>query len=686
MGKKKNKKPNNNENNINNNNNEEEEDEDDEDEEEDLKIKIELKYLLDIINSNNPSEIYKLTTFLNNYNYDILCREEDKKDKEIFVLTSNNFLMPYLSLYFSNNLNEYNKKIKYNIISSIINIFSAFSENSKYQINFKYIYNKNLSEIFYQSFISYTKENSINNNNIKDNINNKLIAIIFELFQLFIDIIKNEEKINSSKGLINYDLIIAVLIKEYIFNNNIDNEIKNKAEILLFSLISNFYIEINDKNNTKALLNYIIKNLDKSNIDSFLYFITFYLSICHKDIKSLELILQKINNLTKDINIFNKDLNDLNKFLSDNFEMEGKKIINENIDENNNNIINNININISDEEIQKKLDSFLLNCKTLYGLIKIYSDIIENLNDDGNDDNKGGGTITYQNDDDLFLNNMIISINQLFSHKNKIIYQCYNDTFISLLIKLIYNIQQNNIVSYFMHSNDSILKIKEYLNELILLILGIINNVFLKLDIKYKKDDIDILLNIIHIKLNDYKSNNDEEISLMILLLRNMLEKKILKIENIMEINDKNEELNALNYKLLFCIFNYFLNDDNIKINIIDIVSFIYSTEITNDKNWYEINKEINNLLVTLLYNEKNIEIVSHVINAFMDIYQWDDVNLNQILKNSNVLNIMSNGMKTFKKKMENLHKMNEITDDTYEYISETLTNMKRFIKYKENI
>ena len=125
---------------------------DNHDEEEDFgEIKIELKLLLDIINSNNSSEIYKLTTFLSNYNYDILCQEEDKMDKEIFTLTSNNFLLSYLNLYLNDKLNEYNKKIKYNIISSIINIFSAFSENSKYEINFKYIYNKILSEIFYHN-------------------------------------------------------------------------------------------------------------------------------------------------------------------------------------------------------------------------------------------------------------------------------------------------------------------------------------------------------------------------------------------------------------------------------------------------------------------------------------------------------------------------------------------------------
>ena len=69
-----------------------------------------------------------------------------------------------------------------------------------------------------------------------------------------------------------------------------------------------------------------------------------------------------------------------------------------------------------------------------------------------------------------------------------------------------------------------------------------------------------------------------------------------------------------------------------------------------------------------------------------MDIYQWDDEILNKILKNSNILNIMSNGSKNFKQKMENLYKTNELTEDAYSYISETLTNMKRFIKYKKDI
>ena len=279
------------------------------------------------------------------------------------------------------------------------------------------------------------------------------------------------------------------------------------------------------------------------------------------------------------------------------------------------------------------------------------------------------------------------SINKFFNKSNNnILNQCFNENFIASLIKLLNNLVENSIESFLVNNNDCVLRIKENLNEMIILILGIINNIIAKIYKKFKKDNIGLLINIIYIKMNKYKSNNDEEMYLIILLLRNILEKKIVNLEDIISENNRNEELNPLDYKLLFSIFNYYMNDENIKINIIDIIALIYSTEITNDKSWYEINQEINNLLTTLLYNEKNIEIAAHVVNAFMDIYQWDDQILNKILKNSNVLNIMSNGAKTFKQKMDNLYKTNEITEDTYQYISETLTNMKRFIKYKKDI
>ena len=619
-----------------------------------IKFKIELKELLNIINSNNLQELLKLSSFLNNYNYELLSQEQDKREKEVFVLTSNDFILSYLNLLLTLNKNHENEhKIKYNIISTIIEIFSSFTD----KLNMNYIYNKILSEIFYQYLFNYSKD--INNINNSKNLKHKIILVIFDLFQLFIDIMKEEEKINTKSGLINYDKIISVLIKEYIFNSNLDKEIKNKSELLLFSLFSNFYIEMNDKNAIKILLSNIFSKNNKIDISSFVYFMSFYISINNADLNSFNAIIQKIIEFSKDINLFNNELNDFSHFLNEIFDLE-KDNIN--------------NINISDEETKQKLNSFLFNCHTIYGLFKIYSDIIENFGEEFSSE-------------DIFLTNISIAINKFFNKSNNtIINQCFNDNFISTLIKLLNNLIENNIESFFMDNNDCVLRIKEILNEMLVLILGIINNIINKLNKKFKQDNIGLLMNIIYKKLNKYKSNNDEEISLIILLLRNILEKKIINLEDIITENNNSEELIPLDYKLLFSIFNFYMNNDYIKINIIDIIALIYSTEITNDKSWYEIIEEINNLLLTLLYNEKNIEIASHVINTFMDIYQWDDEVLNKILKNSNVLTIMLNGSKNFKQKMENLYKTNEITEDAYQYISDTLTNMKRFIKYKKDI
>ena len=622
-----------------------------------INMKIDLKKFLDIINNNNSIELLKLSSFLSNYNYEILSQEQDKKEKEIFALISQDFLLQYLNLLLIRKTSDENEaKIKYNIISSIIDIFSFLND----KINMQYIFNKILSEIFHQYLLNYTKEN-LKSNNAVNNIKYKTILLLFDLFQLFIDIMKEEEKINTKNNLLNYDIIISVLIKEYIFNNNLDREIKNKSELLLFSLVSNFYIEINDKNNIKLLLTNISECKNELNISSFVYFIAFYILINNGDLKLFNLIIQKIFDFSKDINLFNNELNDFILFLNQIFDLEKETS-------------NNININLTDEETKQKLNSFLFNCHTIYSLFKIYDDIIDNFGEE------------FQSDD-IFLTNMSNSINKFFNKSNNnILNQCFNENFIASLIKLLNNLIENNIESFLVNNNDCVLKIKENLNEMIILILGIINNIISKIYKKFKKDNIGLLMNIIYIKMKKYKSNNDKEMYLIILLLRNILDKKIINIEDIVSENNRNEELIPLDYKLLFGIFNYYMNDENIKIAIIDIVALIYSTEITNDKSWYEINQEINNLLITLLYNEKNIEIAAHVVNAFMDIYQWDDEILNKILKNSNVLNIMSNGSKTFKQKMDSLYKTNEITEDAYLYISETLTNMKRFIKYKKDI
>ena len=102
----------------------------------DINMKIDLKLFLDIINKNDSFELLKLTSFLSNYNYEILSQEQDKKEKEIFVLISHDFLIQYLNILLKRKTDDENDaKIKYNIISSIIDIFSYLND----KIDIKYL-------------------------------------------------------------------------------------------------------------------------------------------------------------------------------------------------------------------------------------------------------------------------------------------------------------------------------------------------------------------------------------------------------------------------------------------------------------------------------------------------------------------------------------------------------------------
>ena len=125
--------------------------------------------------------------------------------------------------------------------------------------------------------------------------------------------------------------------------------------------------------------------------------------------------------------------------------------------------------------------------------------------------------------------------------------------------------------------------------------------------------------------------------------------------------------------------------------NIIDIIAFVYSIPYEKlssklKENYYIDNKEINSLLKSLFYKESSCEVLSHTLNAFMDIYQWDDIKLNKILKESQVLQLINNGIKQFKSKMNSELKSQLIDKEIYEDIELTLTNIKSFLKYKENI
>jgi hypothetical protein len=99
-------------------------------------------------------------------------------------------------------------------------------------------------------------------------------------------------------------------------------------------------------------------------------------------------------------------------------------------------------------------------------------------------------------------------------------------------------------------------------------------------------------------------------------------------------------------YKILFQIFNNNLEDVFIKINIIDIVAKVYS-KIQHSE---VINVDICKCLYDIVKNDNNVEVISHVLNAYFDIYSED--NFNKILLDSGIVEMMKIGYTQFRTKV----------------------------------
>jgi hypothetical protein len=138
------------------------------------------------------------------------------------------------------------------------------------------------------------------------------------------------------------------------------------------------------------------------------------------------------------------------------------------------------------------------------------------------------------------------------------------------------------------------------------------------------------------LQIEEYSKNQDF-LSVLLTCFRSILE----KYKNINEIVD----LCNFDFKILFIILNNNINDTFIKINIIDIIGFLYSY-----KHPIEANLEICKLLYDICLNESDMEVTSHVLNAYFDIYKEDDFNIN--LKNVGLIESMKIGVNEFKSRV----------------------------------
>ena len=623
--------------------------------------------LLQKLSNSSFDELNHITSILSSFEFSNI------KEPSI----SNIFISPQIISAIANLLNNDNYQIKYNAISSLTNILICYADTDVDKI---LILNTDFCKYSMEIIKDFTNVDKKTKEYIKrtrtlknlldlcmliidmtdsDNlINNNFISIIFQFLFLVInnkDLISEDlfEHINQFLGSVISTIVIQIekmenkeyinILKTYIEKmNNLFNDketsCSNKANIgfILFyiNLINYDYLKQNNINLLPGLIEYAFNELTKDNI-----------------INNLNIFSELIQSIEKE-----KNLNDIemkkNEQTNDDIKTKGK-IASEEI----NSLLNNLKIF---QEIITTVEEPISNSNPKNeNENNINMDEYEEIDEDNLDSNMKNSDLF----DDIIAKvlNEILSVNNYEPLKKMISQKIMNN--LSLLCNV-----QNKLEDYYINDNDKILQMKEALGEIEYMSLSVINNIIIKYNKFLNAEYINSLYAFLGQKMNQLLSNvrdNEYFLSLVILTLRTLLDKYNGNFKNFGE-ND---------YINLFNIIQK-VNDNFIKCNVIDIISLCACV----DNNF-----KIGDDLKKLLFSENDLEVLSHVINAFMDVFKNDDLESNQYLKNIAVMDLFSKAVPEFKNKFKNAKKEGKLEQESIDYCKDTFLNMKRFIKYKDD-
>ena len=602
-----------------------------------------------------------ITTILSTFQFN----EKEASLKKIFT-------SPQVISELANLLNDEYYQIKYNAISSLSNIIISYSDTD---IDKTLLNQTN----FYESSLKIIKD--FTNAEINTNDHTKRVRTLknlLDLYMLIIDVCEDDlinNKIDFNK--IVYELLFLVINKTDFVSEDLFLHI-NK---LLGSVFSTIVIQVTSIKDNEFInliktyierLNNLFNNKDTSNIKkSSICYVLFYINLINFDyfkqnnINLLpNLIEYSYTELTKDNSLqhFNEFTEIINKLEKEKLVVEKDNKINEETND---------DIKSQAKLVQDEVDS-------LYNCLKVFQEIITSvevpLGEDKNENNINQDEyeeIDDENDNNEIKDpfdeivqktlNEILSLNNYEPLKKMLNQKIMNN--LSLLCDV-----QNKLSDYYINESDKILLIKEELGEIEYLSLSIINNIIVKYQKFISQEYINSLYTFLGGKINNLVTDiekNEYFLSLVILTLRTLLDKYSGNFKNFQD----NDYLN------LFNIFNK-VNDNFIKCNIIDIITFCACVD-----NKFTVGGELKNIL----FNEKDIEVLSHVINAFMDIFKNDDLESNKCLKETDVINLFGKGINEFKNKFKIAKKENSLEQESIGYIKDTFLNMKRFIKYKQD-
>jgi hypothetical protein len=606
-----------------------------------------------------------ITTILSTYQFN------DTKEQSLRKI----FTSPQVIFALSNLLNDNSYQIKYNAISSLSNIIISYSDTD---IDKTLITQTNFSDLSINLIKDFTNVEK----NTKEYIERvRTLKNLLDLYMLLIDMSEedlSESKINFNKII--YELLVLLIKKTDFISEELFLHI-NKFLGTIFSAVVIQMATIKDNEFVNLFktyidnLNNLFNNKDTSNIKkSSVSYILFYVNLINFDyFKKINinllpgLIDYSFTELTKDnlltnLNQFSEVINTIEK---DKAKLDENEKKNEE----------------TNEDIKSQATIVYEEVESLYNCLKVFQEIITSVDiptaegvgnnenfinkDDYEDIDEDKDDNEIKNDlfDDIVHKtlNEVLSINNYEPLKKMLNQKIMNN--LSYLCDI-----ENKLGDYYINENDKILLIKEELGEIEYLSLSIINNIIVKYQKFITQEYLNSLYTFLGTKINTLMGNtetNEYFLSLVILTLRTLLDKYNGNFKNFQD-ND---------YINLFNIIKK-VKDNFIKCNVVDIITFCACVD-----NKFNVGGELKNLL----FSENDIEVLSHVINAFMDIFKNDDLESNKYLKEIDIINLFSKGISEFKNKFKKAKKENNLEPESIDYCKDTFLNMKRFIKYKED-
>lgn len=691
----------------------------------DIKDKNVLTEILENLFSSDFNVLEKSLSKLSTYNL------ENLHSNIINKLCANETIIVILNTIKSEKIN-----LKGYALLLLCNILLNFPDKNIDLSNFVDFY-----EILFLSFQQITIEQ--NNNIFKLELNQKereTLQLILSLIEIYID----TSETFSSNSFVRLIEISSLYLNNTLFTNN-----KNCRRIN-FSLLASTYQMLSVKSydisltpgldllvkNYEINLNNIINNTDVFNFSneekifllSFMNNIEYTKLIYSKESDSIGLsnIISKYKFFSYEaINILDSSYEKLGKILNSAFTNDDENE-QDNINDNDNtldinliektntmevddSIVNNTKLSKDDNEFINSINalsySIEIDLKALICNLKVINDILITYSCPLEENISDGKNLIVEEIEEELSEHTIDEEEELFSKKiyeaydkpNKLLYAFFvinnNCSFLDNLI-LLAEYSSNSNQRMVIASSEEYIVITELAKEIDYISISILSNIFFNFrshlpnEFPFKlKNIIEQKLSTLYEKLkvsvlnNSNKNNNSSIINYN----ASDIDTVCLLLSSLREMIDYETSFKKdMNVTVLFEIYKMFKDNQNVKISTISLIGKICHAR--NDIKHSDNELICNYLMELFQYEQNDIELLCHVINAIIDVYSVDDYN--DILQKSKFIEILINGnfVNNLNSQIKTLYNQKIINSEVKQFCKDLITNLKAFISYKQKL